>query len=333
MHWSNTNNYTHLSQEERYEISIWLREWLSIRKISVKLNRSHSTISREIKRNWKDVWYGKIKYDPKEANKQYKERIDKRNYNHRIFVKEKRKRKWIYDWLKMADGKIWIDELLWRYYLEKWERLCSTSTVYNWIRDVWWEIEWLLRHKWFGYNKRWDNRKKWKYEDIPTIDKRPEGINKRLEIGHFECDTVVSWKDGKWWLITIVDRKSRYEIIKKVDDLKWITVWRAMREALKWKKVKSLTIDNWWEFSKIRSFKKKWIRIYRCHAYSSWEKWTNERHNWMIRWRIPKGYDISLIDEESIEKIEITLNHKPRKILWYRTPYEVYHSINLKYLN
>lgn len=333
MHWNNTNNYTHLSQEERYEIYIWLREWLSIRKIATKLNRSHSTISREINRNWKDIWYDRIKYNPKEANNLYKKRIDKRNYNHRIFVKEKWKRKWIYDWLKRMDGKIGIDELLWRYYLEKWERLCSTSTVYNRIRDIWWEIEWLLRYKWFGYHKRWDKRKRWRYKDIPTIEKRPEEINNRLKVWHFECDTVVSWKDWKCWLVTLVDRKSRYEIIKKVKDLKWETVWKAMKEAIERKEVKSLTIDNWWEFSKIRKFRKIWIEIYRCHAYSSWEKWSNERHNWMIRWWIPKGYDISQISEESIAKIETILNHKPRKILWYRTPYEVYHSINLKYFS
>ena len=106
-----------------------------------------------------------------------------------------------------------------------------------------------------------------------------------------------------------------------------------MEKTLEWKIVKSLTIDNWTEFSKIRRFRKKWIKIYRCHAYSSYEKWTNERHNWMIRWRIPKGYDISLIDEESIAEIEKTLNHKPRKILWYRTPYEVYHNLELKYFD
>ena len=141
----------------------------------------------------------------------------------------------------------------------------------------------------------------------------------------------MSWKDWKYWLVTLVDRKSRYEIIKKVKDLKWETVWRAIKEAIERKEVKSLTIDNWCEFSKIRNFRKIWIKIYRCHAYSSWEKWTNERHNWMIRWRIPKGYDISQISEESITKIETILNHKPRKILWYRTPYEVYHSIDLKY--
>ena len=40
----------------------------------------------------------------------------------------------------------------------------------------------------------------------------------------------------------------------------------------------------------------------------------------------------SIIDEESIAKIEMSLNHKLRKILWYRTPYEVYHSIDLKYI-
>lgn len=333
MHWSNNNDYKHLSQEERMEINIWLREWISIRWIARKLWRSHSTVEREIKRNWKDVWFYRIKYNPKEAQELYEERLLKRNFKHRIFIKEKWKKKWIYDWLKRVNGKIWVDELIWRYYLEKWEKLCATSTVYKWIRDVGWKMERLLKYKSFWYNKRWDKRKRWRYQDIETVDERPEMINNRLEIWHWECDTVVSWKDGKWWLVTMVDRKSRYEIIMKISDLRWITVEKAMKKMIEWKVVKSLTIDNWWEFSKIRKFKKEWIKIYRCHVYSSYEKWTNERHNWMIRWRIPKGYDISLIDEEYIAKIVMSLNHKPRKILWYRTPYEVYHNLELKYFD
>lgn len=332
MHYNNNYKYSHVSQEERYEIRIWLREWLSRREIAKKLGRSHSTIVREINRNWKDVWFYRIKYNPEEAQLKYKQRLQKRNFNNRIFVKEKWKKKRIHDWLKKVDGKIWIDELLWRYRLETWKKLCATSTVYNWVRDVWWEMERLLKYKGFWYNKRWDKRKEWRYNDILTIDERPEIINKRMEIWHWECDTVVSWKDGKWWIVTMVDRMSRYEMMMKVKDLRGITVWKAMKEMIEWKIVKSLTIDNWWEFSKIRNFRKKWIKIYRCHAYSSWEKWTNERHNGMIRWWIPKGYDISIIDEESIAKIEMSLNHKPRKILWYRTPYEVYHSIDLKYI-
>ena len=140
MHYNNNYGYSHISQEERYAIRIRLREWLSKREIAKKLWRSHTTISREINRNWKDVWFYRIKYSPEEAHLKYQQRLQKRNFNHRIFVKEKRKKKRIYDRLKKVDGKIWIDELLWRYHLETWEKLCSTSTVYNWVRDMWWEM-------------------------------------------------------------------------------------------------------------------------------------------------------------------------------------------------
>ena len=88
-----------------------------------------------------------------------------------------------------------------------------------------------------------------------------------------------------------------------------------MKEMIEWKIVRSLTINNWWEISKIRRFIRKWIKIDYCHAYSSWEKWTNERHNWMIRWQIPKGYDITLIDEEIIAKTGMSLNNKLRKVV------------------
>ena len=333
MHYKTQYKYHHFSQEERVIISVYFQEWLSIRKIAQKLNRSHSSIVREINRNWKDLWFFRIEYNPTKAHEKYHDRLYKRNYNHRILVKERWKRKWLYDNLKDVDGKIWIDELLWRYELEKWKKLCATSTAYNWIRDVWWEMEWLLKHKSFWYHKKWDRRKYNMYYDIETISDRDIFIQNREEIWHWECDTIVSGKDGKWWLVTMIDRKTRLEIIKKVPNLKWTTVFKAMYDGLKWKIVKSLTIDNWKEFSKIRRFKKLWVKIYRCHAYSSREKWTNERHNWLIRWWIPKGYDISLIDEVTISKIEKILNHKPRKILWYRTPFESYYNLQLKYFN
>lgn len=77
MHYNNNYKYSHVSQEERYEIRIWLREWLSRREIAKKLGRSHSTIVREINRNWKDVWFYRIKYNPEEAQLKYKQRLQK----------------------------------------------------------------------------------------------------------------------------------------------------------------------------------------------------------------------------------------------------------------
>lgn len=325
--------YRQLSQEERIEIYVLVREGKSFREIGKLLNRSHTTISREILRNSNDLWWDRFEYKPLDAKKKYETRRSKSNWNHHIFVKNPIVRDRVLKRLRLKGESWWIDEVLWRIELEGWEKLCSTSTVYRWLRCVWWADEKLLRHKWFGYHKRWDKRKKWLYKDIPLITERSEGNDKRLEIWHLECDSVVSGKWWTWWLTTIVDRKSRYVRLKKISKLKWEVVYKAMIDLLMWEEVKSLTIDNGVEFSKIRRFRKFWIDIFRCKAYASYEKWTNETHNRMIRWRLIKGCDISQESDEKIAEIANKLNNKPRKILWYRTPFEEYHSIQLTYLS
>jgi IS30 family transposase len=59
--------------------------------------------------------------------------------------------------------------------------------------------------------------------------------------------------------------------------------------------------------------------VYRCHPYSSREKWSNENNNGIIRWFCPKGLSIQQYNEEYIKEVERKINNKPRKILKYRT--------------
>ena len=98
---------------------------------------------------------------------------------------------------------------------------------------------------------------------------------------------------------------------------------------LTWKVVESITFDNWVEFSNIIDLPYK---CYRADTYSSWQRWTNEKHNWYVRWFIPKWANIDDRTDEDIQKIQDMINHKPRKILGYKTPYEVYYNKTLNYI-
>ncbi|MFM9872782.1 MAG: helix-turn-helix domain-containing protein, partial [Fimbriimonadaceae bacterium] len=53
-------NYSHLSAVERGEIVGYLKEGISLRGIALRLGRSASTVSRELRRNSKrtKVWRG-----------------------------------------------------------------------------------------------------------------------------------------------------------------------------------------------------------------------------------------------------------------------------------
>ncbi len=82
------------------------------------------------------------------------------------------------------------------------------------------------------------------------------------------------------------------------------------------------------ELEKMLLYKSWW---YRCHPYSSWEKWSVEVHNRYIRRYIPKWVDINNYTDEYIENITKKINRLPRKIHWYRTPEEIFYEKTIKY--
>ena len=94
---------------------------------------------------------------------------------------------------------------------------------------------------------------------------------------------------------------------------------------------KSITSDNGLEFSSLIEATKSMAEVYFAHPYSSWERGTNENHNGIIRRFIPKGIKISTIAESTIKKINIWMNNYPRKLLGYKTSFEMFND-NLELL-
>jgi IS30 family transposase len=321
----------HLTQEERVEIYVFLEQNLSYREIWRRLWRPHSTISKEIKRNsiWcKKTWW--TSYKPIKAEEQRINRRYKANYKHIILLRDFEQRKLIEKRLRLKWKERWPDEILWRIKLDLWRKVVSVSTLYRFIRKERSVLERYLRYKqkWYRTVKKWNKRKKM-YDDVPNIKERASIINERWRIWDFEWDTVISGHKYKWWMVTMADRKSRYYIIKKIWDLKAKTINMTIKAMLKHEKVKSITFDNWTEFSKIENL--KW-QCFRADTYSSWQRWTNEKHNWYLRRFIPKWANIDNRTDKEIQKIQNKINHKPRKILGYKTPFEVYYNIDLIYI-
>ena len=92
----------------------------------------------------------------------------------------------------------------------------------------------------------------------------------------------------------------------------------------------TLTLDNGGEFADHRLIEKRTgLDIYFAHPYSSFERGTNENTNGLIRQYIPKKTLMSTVSDLKIRKIEWLLNHRPRKKLGYRTPYEAYFGLEL----
>lgn len=320
----------HLTQEERVKIYGYIQLKLSLREMWRRLWRSHTTILKEINRNGIDKWWWKIKYCPIKAEEKRLNRRYRANQKHVILWRDWRQRELLEKYLKEKWDIWWPDEILWRIKEDLWRSVISTATFYRFIREDKPTLQRYLRYKygWYRTYKKWNKRKK-VYDDVPNIKERSEEINNRIRIWDWEADTIVSRK-SKVWLITFVDRKSRYCIIKKVWNLKAETINMAINAMLRWEVVKSITFDNWTEFSNI--WKLKW-ECFRADTYASWQRWSNEKNNGLIRWFIPKWMDIWQFTDEEIQKIQDKINHKPRKILGYKSSYEVYHNKNLTYIH
>lgn len=162
-----------------------------------------------------------------------------------------------------------------------------------------------------------------------SIDNRPKNIELRKEIGHWEGDLMIG-KNQKSAIGTIVERKSRYTIIIKLKSRKSDEVAKMFSKKLNQLQQifkKTMTYDNGIEMAKHQNITKlTGIKIYFAHPYSSWERGTNENTNGLIRRYLPKGTDFNKIDEKMLDDIQHKLNNRPRKIIGYKTPLEIMSS-------
>ncbi len=162
-------------------------------------------------------------------------------------------------------------------------------------------------------------------------------INNREKEGHWEGVCVKCPKGkSKDSLFTLTERKTREQKIMKINTTSQEEIKRCMDKLEKQygdefrEKFQSITFDNGVEFLDWSSLEtsslnesKKRTKAFYAHAYSSWERGTNENHNKMIRRFIPKGTDISKISEAKLKQIEDWMNNYPRKILGYKSPNEM----------
>ena len=163
-----------------------------------------------------------------------------------------------------------------------------------------------------------------------SIESRPEEINNRSIFGHFEIDTVIGTSRGKHeCLLTMTERKTRFEMIFKISSKTSLEVNNKIIQIKNYvnkhfyKIFKSFSTDNGSEFSGlIDLFSNSKTSVYYCHPYCSGEKGTNEKHNSLIRYFIPKKTLIENYSNEDINKVAEWMNNYPRKILNYKTPLE-----------
>ena len=326
-------NYQHLNINERTVIAQLQKSKVSIREIARILQRSPSTISRELKRNsfQTGIHHDSTLYNPVTAEKKYSER--KLNCGRKKISDEK-----VLSYIKSKIESYWSPEQIYnRLTTETW--VPSTSTIYRMIHRKQFGTITMEKLRRKGQFKR-PAETRGKFNDGGrTIKKRPKEVYKRQEIGHWEGDTVESGRNdrqrkSKYCFVTLVERKSRKCIAILVSDRTAANVTPAIINALKEfpsEMVKTITFDRGKEFCGYEQIEKELnCKTYFCDPYCAWQKGSNENTNGLLREFYPKGMDLSLVDTNELSHYLNLMNNRPRKCLKYKTPNEVINEYRLR---
>lgn len=205
----------------------------------------------------------------------------------------------------------------------------ATASIYHWLNTGQLNFDLTNLPNRNIYQKR-SKEKRGTFMTGKSIEQRPINVNNRYAFGHWEVDTVLSGRgDSKACLVTFVERKSR---------LLWaLKVANRTSEALNTafdsfmgvfgSQVKSITVDHGKEFSNYQVLEAKYnVTVYFCHAYSPWERGSNEYFNRRLRWFFPKRTNFSRITEDTLLESLDLINNRPLKINQLQTSIEKFRA-------
>ena len=321
--------YKHLSLEEREKLFAYKTLGKSLRWIAKRLGRPHSTLVRELKRHSK---YGKP-YIPCRAHSEairvstrQRQRAALKNPLIFLFVRTHlREDRWSPETIAGRLPHVHPEETI------------SIETIYRYIylnkktkREKLWKH--LTLHRKTRMKKEGRKVKSFcRLSEAIPIQNRPEHINKRIELGHWETDNMEGRRSDKAVISVTTERVTRKVKLGKLNGhtarVKTVVVISQLISEEKGF-VKSITMDRGPENAGYRVISKKLgIPVFACSPYHSWEKGSVENTIQRLRRYIPKGISIDNITQEYLSALEDKFNNTPRKVLGFLTPNEYYGRI------
>ena len=309
-------HYSQLTLEQRYGIYTLLKTGHDQSKIAEVIGVHKSTVYRELKRNHDGRGYRpKLTNVFSEGRKQGKvrPRIDGSTwaYIKRLICKEWSPEQ-ISGWMGKSMSIPVRYEWIYQYVLK--DKLAGGSLYLHLLCKK-------KRKKRYGSNERRGILK-----NRIGIDQRPAIVDTRSRVGDWEADTIIG-KAHKQAIVSITERKSGLALIYKVDRRTKENTEGAIKRLLGSisKQVNTITSDNGKEFGNHEKIAKGLkCNFYFAHAYSSWERGTNENTNGLIRQYFPKNRDFRTITDKELIHAMKRLNNRPRKRLRYKTPNQVF---------
>lgn len=309
----------HLTLSQRYKIEALLALNYSKSEMARQLGVDKSTVGRELKRHC----YNCEHYDAEQAQQLYlktkcqagkvgkpvsdqlKEEIDKRirkEFSPEQIAGQLTKQG------KDSRSHSWI-------YLYIWKDKARGGDLYKHLRRA-------NKKKRKKYGSGPDRRGSIK--NRVSIEKRPKIVDELSRIGDWEADTIIG-KDHKGALVSLTERRSMTQLLKKVNSKNAEVVTHAIIKMVKESNLPAftMTFDNGKEFSYHEKIAKALkLDAYFAHPYSSYERGLNENQNGLVRQYIPKKSVFEKISQQQIKKIQDLLNIRPRKSLDYFSPKE-----------
>ena len=316
--------YTQLTQEKRYQIYAFMKANFSKTEIASEIRVHKSTVSREMIRN-----QGKKGYRPKQAHLMAVHRCTKA-------IKFVKLTPPVIAMIEELIRKDFSPEQVSGFLSRTHHPRVSHETIYQHILNDKAKGGTLYRHLRLSHKKRrkrygsYDHRGQIKGR--VSIDERPTIVDARERIGDWEIDTI-SGKRHKGALLTLVERKTKFTLIRKLEKKQADLVAEAAIDLLNpyKKKVCTITSDNGQEFAHHEYIKEHLkTTVYFAHPYHAWERGLCENTNGLIRQYFPKGMSFETITDEHVHVAMNRLNNRPRKTFGYKTPNEVFFQVVMK---
>lgn len=312
-----------LLTEEREEISRCLASNKTIRQIAFKLNRSPSTICREIERNGGKIAYRALKADNNAWDKSRRPKACYLSKNQvlRDIISYKLSQNWspeqISGWLKKTypdDNNMQVShETIYKSLFIQTKGVLKKSLIEH-LRTK----RMMRRPK----NARIDRIPRGQIKDGVSIKERPPEVEDRAIPGHWEGDLISGSKNTH--IATLVERTSRFTMLVKVNGKDATSVCEAIK-----KKIISLPsllrLSLTWDRGMELAYHKQLtldtnIKVYFCDPKSPWQRGTNENTNRLLRQYFPRNTDLSIYDQNKLDQIAQQLNQRPRKTLKFFSP-------------
>ena len=314
--------YRQITSEERYTIAALKREGLNPSQIGRRIHRHRTTISREIRRN-------RSKFDHSYAASRAIEHASGRRSRTRrnshftrsefALVERKLKEDWSPEQISgyfRRHGMLSIShETIYRY---TWNDKAAGGNLYKHLRCS--TKKRRKRHNSYDSRGRLAGKR--------HISERPDWVEKRKSIGHWEVDTVVG-AGSKDCVATLVERKTGFTMLGKLPDRCKLSMSKRIKILLCRAKgrFKTITADNGTEFHDYESVERSIpVKFYFATPYHSWERGTNENLNGLLRQYLPKRSNLQRLTQRRCDAIARQLNSRPRKRLGYKTPEECFYG-------